>query len=258
VRDTAAILDAIHGPMPGDLFAAPPPARPYAQEVGANPGGLRIGVLAEDVFLQNPVHAECVAAVRKTASVLQQMGHTAEESYPEALTGATGLGQPLRVIANSHRAAELDYWSARIGRPISEQDVNARIRAAAELGRSFSAVDIHNAVARLASGVMRAPEWWASGFDILLTPTLLQPPPTWEMARTENEAAIWGLFTTPFSITGQPAISLPLHWTADGLPVGVQLAADYGREDLRLRLAARLEQALPWSHRRPPIATNGQ
>jgi amidase len=75
------------------------------------------------------------------------------------------------------------------------------------------------------------------------------------MVRTQNEASIWGLFTMPFSITGQPAISLPLHWSADGFPVGVQLVADYGREDLLVRVAARLEQALPWSHRRPPIVT---
>ena len=252
VRDTAAILDAIHGPMPGDLFAAPPPARPFAQEVDADPGVLRIGLLTEDVFLHNPVHAEGVAAVRSTASILAQMGHTVEDSYPEALT-STGLGPPLRVIASSRIAAELDYWSTRIGRPITGQDVNARTWQGAELGRSYSAVDVHSAVARLASGVMRASEWWAGGFDLLLTPTMQQPPPTWDMVRTQNEAAIWGLFTMPFSITGQPAISLPLHWTAEGLPVGVQLVADYGRESLLLRVAARLEEALPWSHRRPPI-----
>jgi len=86
-----------------------------------------------------------------------------------------------------------------------------------------------------------------------VTPTLQQPPPTWERVRTENEAAIWGLFTMRFSISGQPAISLPLHWTPDGLPVGVQLVADYGREDLLVRVAASLEEALPWRHRLPPI-----
>jgi amidase len=253
VRDTATILDAIQGPMPGDLFVAPPAVRTFAEDVDADHGVLRIGLLTEDVFLHNPVHAECVAAVRNTASVLEQMGHTVEDSYPEALTGATGLGPPLRVIATSHMAAQLDYWSTRIGRAITSRDVNAKTWEGAELGRSYSAVHVHNAVARLASGVMRAPEWWAGGFDILLTPTMQQPPPTWDMVRTENEASIWGLFTMPFSITGQPAISLPVHWTDDGLPVGVQLVAEYGRENLLLRVAARLEQALPWSHRRPPI-----
>ena len=104
VRDTVAILDAVHGPTPGDVFAARPPARPFAEEVGADPGVLRIGLLVEDVFLQNPVHDECVAAVRRTASVLEQVAHIVEESYPEALTGVTGLGPPLRVIASSRAA----------------------------------------------------------------------------------------------------------------------------------------------------------
>jgi amidase len=103
---------------------------------------------------------------------------------------------------------------------------------------------------------MRAHEWWARGFDILLTPTLQQPPPTWDVVQTEKEAAIWGLFTMPFSITGQPAISLPLHWTAKGLSVGAQLVANYGREDVLLRVAARLEEALPWRQRRPPLFAN--
>jgi amidase len=254
VRDTAAVLDAIHGWMPGDLHAAPPPARDFIAEVDANPGVLRIGLLVEDVFLNGSVHQDCVAAVRNTAAILQQLGHIVEESYPEALTGATGLGPPLRVIATSRMAAQLDYWSQRIGRAITERDVNARTWDGAEIGRSHSAVDVHTAFARLAAGLMRAHEWWANGFDILLTPTLLQPPPTWDMVRSTNEGAIWGLFTMPFSITGQPAISLPLHWTTEGLPVGVQLVAEYGREDLLLRIAACLEKAVPWSHRRPPSA----
>ena len=210
----------------------------------------------EDVFLGNPVHDECVAAVRTTVSILEQMGHTVDDSYPQALSGATGLGPPLRVIATSRMAAQLDYWSKRIGRALTEQDVNARTWEGAELGRSYSAVDVYNALARLASGVMRTPEWWASGFDLLLTPTLQQPPPMWERIRTEGEAAIWGLFTMPFSITGQPAISLPLHWSPDGLPVGVQLVADYGREDVLLSVAARLEEALAWSDRCPPLFAN--
>jgi amidase len=253
VRDTAAVLDAIRGSMPGDIYTAPSPVRPFIEEIGAEPGVLRVGLLIEDVFLNNPVHTDCIAAVHKTASMLEQMGHIVEESYPAALTGATGLGPPLRVIATSRMAAQLDYWSDRIGRPITQHDVSRRNWEGAEMGRSYSAVDLQHAVARLASGVMRAPEWWSSGFDILLTPTMQQPPPTWDMVRTGNEAAIWGLFTMPFSITGQPAISLPLHRTRDGLPVGVQLVADYGREGLLLRLAARLEEALPWRHHVPPV-----
>jgi amidase len=87
--------------MPGDIYTVPSPVRPFIEELGAEPGVLRVGLLIEDVFLNNPVHAECIAAVRKAASILEQMGHIVEESYPAALVGATGLGPPLHVIATS-------------------------------------------------------------------------------------------------------------------------------------------------------------
>jgi amidase len=222
-------------------------------EVGYETGPLRVGVLIEDVFLNNAVHPECVAAVSKTVSTLEDMGHVVEESYPTALTGRTGLGPALRVVASSNLAAELDSWGERIGRPITQQDVSPRIWEGTELGRSFTAVEVHRAVARLADGVMRAPEWWTSGFDLLVTPTLQQPPPHGRGFGRTMKRRSGGLFTMPFSISGQPAISLPLHWTPDGLPVGVQLVADYGRADLLLRVAASLEEALPWRHCLPPI-----
>jgi len=151
----------------------------------------------------------------------------------------------------------LKITGERIGRPLTPDYVSPRVWRHAELGRSYTAVDVHRAVARLAAGVLRAPEWWAGGFDLLVSPAVQQPPPTWSQVAGGDEAAIWGLFTMPFSLTGQPALSLPLHWTADGLPVGVQLVADYGREDLLLRVAARLEEALPWRDRRPPIFAGG-
>lgn len=257
VRDSAAVLDAVCGPMPGDLYAAPSPARLFLQELGRDPGHLRVGLLVEDVFLGNSIHPECIRAARRTAEALEAMGHHVEESYPTALTGATGLGPPLRVAQASSLAAGLDAWGERIGRPLTPDDVSPRVWRHAELGRSYTAVDVHRAVARLAAGVLRAPEWWAGGFDLLVSPAVQQPPPTWSQVAGGDEAAIWGLFTMPFSLTGQPALSLPLHWTADGLPVGVQLVADYGREDLLLRVAARLEEALPWRDRRPPIFAGG-
>ena len=253
VRDTAAVLDAICGYMPGDLYTAPKPVRPFVDELDLEASQLRVGVLLNDVFLHQSIHAECVGAVRRVASVLEEMGHTVEESYPPALLGPTGLGLALGIVTTSGLAAEMHAWSKRIGRPLGQEDVSSRVWESAERGRSYSAADVHQAVATLAAGVMRAPEWWASGFDLLLTPTLQQPPPDWETLRSRDDAAIWGLFTMPFSISGQPAISLPLHWTADGLPVGVQLVADYGREDLLLRISARLEEALPSHHRRPPV-----
>jgi amidase len=253
VRDTAGVLDAIQGAMPGDLFVAPPPLRPYADEVGRDPGRLRIGLLDRDIFLSNPVHPECVAAVRRTAEVLQGLGHLLEESYPPALEGPSGLGEALGIVSSSSLAAQLDRWSERIGRPLTSGDLSPRIWEIAERARSYSAVQVQQAVARLAAGAMRAPEWWADGFDLLLTPTTQQPPPRHDEVVPEKEAATWGLFTMPFSVSGQPAISLPLHWTPEGLPIGVQLVADYGREDVLIRVAAQLEEAMPWRQRRPRV-----
>jgi amidase len=174
VRDAAAVLDAVAGPMPGDLFVAPPPARPYREEVGVDPGHLRVGLLAlaEDPFLSLPVHPECLAAVLETGKLLESLGHTVEESFPAALTGPTGLGLALRIISASALAARLDDWSERIGRVIGPNDVEPHTWASAEMGRTFAAVEVQAAVKRLVGGAMRAPEWWASGFDLLVTPTL--------------------------------------------------------------------------------------
>jgi amidase len=247
VRDTAAILDAVAGAMPGDLFAAPAPWRPYIDEVGARPSQLRVGLLTQDLILEQPVGAECVAAVEATGRVLESLGHHVEEAFPPALTGPTGLGTALRIIAASGLAAHLDAWAERIGRPLSRADVEPHIWARAEQGRSFSAVQVHAAAQRLTAGVMRVPEWWASGFDLLVTPAMQQPPPRIADLTLEQQGPTFGLFAMPYSITGQPAISLPLHWNADNLPIGVQLVADYGREDLLIQVAAQLEEARPWA-----------
>src|SRR5262249_42729780 len=232
VRDTAAILDLVAGPMPGDLFVAPPPRRPYLDEVSARPPQLRVGLLVRDLILEEPVGADCVAAVEATGRLLEPLGHSVEESFPPALTGPTGLGAALGIISASGLAARLDAWSERTGHAIGPGDVEPQIWARAEQGRSFSAVQVHAALNRLIAGVMRVPEWWAAGFDLLVTPTMQQPPPTIAELTLEQQGRVFGLFAMPYSITGQPAISLPLYWNAQNLPIGIQLVADYGREDL--------------------------
>jgi amidase len=138
-----------------------------------------------------------------------------------------------------------------MGRPIGPADVEPHVWRSAKRARTLTAVHIHAAVQRLMAGVMRAPEWWASGFDLLVTPTMQNPPPEIGTVTPNRQGAAFGLFTMPFSVTGQPAISLPLHWNDDGLPIGVQLVVDYGREDILLRIASQLELAQPWAARRP-------
>ena len=250
VRDTAAVLDAVAGPMPGDLYVAPPPARPYREEVGADAGHLRVGLLLHDPFLSLPIHPDCLAAVRKTGQLLESLGHHVDISHPSALEGPTGLGEALGILSSSSTAARLDMWSERTGHTIGPDDVEPSTWARAEQGRRYSAVQIHWAVQRLQAGICRCPEWWAAGHDLLVTPTMQGPPPRVGLANEKLREA-FGLFTMPWSVTGQPAISLPLYWSDEGLPIGVQLVADYGREDILIRVAAQLEEAQPWARRWP-------
>ena len=253
VRDAAAVLDCVAGPMPGDLFVAPPPVRPYRDEVGADPGRLRIGLLLHDPILECPIDPQVLATVRATGELLESLGHVVEVSAPPALSGKTGLGPAtLGAIAASGTAAALDAWRERAGHPIGPNDVEPHVWARAEEGRRISGVQVHAALRRLMAGVMRAPEWWEAGFDLLVTPTMQQLPPKIGQVPLDRLGEVFGLFTMPFSITGQPAVSLPLGWSDEGLPIGVQFVADFGREDLLIRLAAQLEVVRPWADRWPP------
>src|SRR5437762_1824814 len=260
VRDTAALLDAVAGPMPGDPYFAPPPARPFAAEVGRDPGRLRIGVLARvpgDAF---GLHPDCAAAARDTARLLESLGHVVEESHPAALDDPE-VGQRFTLVVAAWLARDLDYWSERTGQRIGPDDVEPMNWAVAQQGRACSGHQYIRAVEWLQAYTRRVAAWWAEGFDLLLTPTLAEPPPPLgefsarpgDPLRGFRRALPFVTFTSPFSITGQPAISLPLHWNGDGLPIGVQLAAAYGREDLLIRVGAQLEQARPWAGRRPAV-----
>jgi amidase len=260
VRDTAAVLDAVAGYLPGDPYTAPPPARPFRAEVGAPPGRLRVGLLVKAPAGQADVHPECATATRETARLLASLGHRVEESFPAALADGEVARAAVTVITAA-TARDLAYWSERTGRKIGPADVEPMTWAIAELGRRVSASDYLQAIDYLHAHTRLVAAWWAEGFDLLLTPTLPEPPPRLgefdpapdDPLRGFTRGGAFVTFTMPFNITGQPAISLPLHWSADGLPIGVQLGAGYGREDLLLRVAAQLEEARPWSGRRPSV-----
>jgi amidase len=260
VRDTAAMLDVAAGPCPGDLHTPPQPRRPYREEVGADPGRLRIGLLTAAPDGSTQTHSECVAAAEETARLLESLGHTVERRHPEALSDPD-ISQAFLPCFGTWTALELDWWGQLLGRTLTADDVEPGTWAVAEVGRGVSGTQFAaalNAVHRYSARVQR---WWAEGWDLLVTPTISEPPPPlgeyaaqpdnpfWPVTRSVIEVA----YTIPFNMTGQPAISLPLHWTPDGLPVGTQLVAAYGREDLLLRVAAQLERAHPWADRRPPL-----
>jgi amidase len=255
VRDTAAALDAVAGAMPGDPYVAPPPARPFLAEVGAPAGSLRVGLL------DRRLHPDCAAAVSTAGRLLEALGHKVEASCPAPFDEHTEMVRHFSTLVASWVALSLAAWSRRTGEPISAGGVEASTWALAELGREVTATSYLDAVEWLHAYTRRMAAWWSGGFDLLVTPTIGAPPPRLgellptpdnPMAGTEKALALIP-FTPPFNVTGQPAISLPLHWNADGLPIGVQLVAAYGREDLLLRVAAQLEQAQPWAGRRPGV-----
>jgi amidase len=269
VRDTAAFLDAVAGPMPGDPYIAPPPTRPYLDEVGADPGSLRVGLLTAAPGGMAVVQPECVAAAEATASTLHSLGHHIEVAHPAALDLPDWTPHFLS-LWSAGVALGLDGWSARAGDRIGADDVEPLTWALAELARALPTPALLRSLDWLMKTTRLVAEWWepadgSRGFDLLLTPTLAEPPVllgTFD-APPENplagfmRAASFTPFTPPFNVTGQPAISLPMSWTAEGLPIGVQLVAAYGREDLLVRVAAQLEEANPWGSRCPPISFGG-
>jgi amidase len=260
VRDSAAVLDLIEGVGPGDPYGAPTPARPYLEEVGADPGVLRIGFMTLAPDEQFEVHPDCVAAVEFAGGLMESLGHTVERSHPAALDDPDYTERFIQRWT-AGVAWNLDYWSRRTGKPVTAEGTEASTWALAEMGRSFSGPDYLSALEYQQRSAREAAGWWERGFDLLLTPTMGEPPT--ELGSFDPEpgnpaspifrAIPVAGFTAYWNASGQPAISLPLRWNDDGLPIGVQLVAAYGREDLLVRVAAQLEEAQPWSDRRPPL-----
>jgi amidase len=257
VRDAAGVLDVISAPMPGDPYWAPPLPRPLAQEVGADPGRLRIGVLDHadgEGYLDDP---ECRAAVAKTAALLESLGHHLDQSAPAAMFDSEFLRNFVTIIA-ADTEATFQAFEMLLGRRIGDDEIEPRNAAYRRGGQELGAVTYLQARAWLGMWSRRMADWW-TGHDLLLTPTVAAPPPrlgwfTGDGPEQEDSHIISFMpYTAQFNMTGQPAVSLPLHWTPGGLPVGVQLVAPYGREDMLIRVASQLEQAAPWSGRRPPV-----
>ena len=261
VRDTAALLDVTAGPALGDPYTAPPPARPFVEEVGVPAGALRIGVLS-DGPRGIEVSPDCAEGARTTGALLETLGHAVEAAHPAALDDPSAPGAYVTLVAVS-TARSIEKASAKIGRELGQEDVEPLTWALTEIARKRSALDYQSGGRRrcTATGAICG-AWWAEGFDLLVSPTCgAPPPPLGHLAQTPEaplevygRAAAFGMYTLHFNMSGQPAISLPLHETPDGLPVGVQLVAAPHREDLLIRVAAQLEQASPWTGSAPTAA----
>jgi len=259
VRDTAALLDATAGAMPGDPYVAPPPARPFATAVAMPPLSLRVGVL-RGAPRAVETHPECLAAVDRAARLLADLGHHVEEAHPAALDEPEHVMTYVTIVAvNTARAVEA--WTHKVGRAPEPDELEPLTWALAERGRAASATELLATVEAVHGFGRRLATWWEGGFDLLITPTQAAPPPPIGFIRSTKDdpllafmrSAPYGACTLPFNMSGQPAISLPLHWTPEGLPIGVQLVGPFAGEDLLLGVAAQLEAAAPWAARRPPL-----
>lgn len=256
VRDTAAFLDVTSGALPGDPYNTPAPARPWLEETGSEPGRLRIGFTTADPH-GRPVHDECVAAVRNAAKLLESLGHDVEEHDME-IDADTAWRTYNRVTA-VQTAMVYDGAAPFIGHTVTADEVSPTIFGIIERGRSLSGVEHSTDIEqfRLHSRAIASD---LAAYDVFLTPTLTQPPRPfgfWDMSEPDIDAynAKWtdAVYLYLFNISGQPAMSLPLHWSADGVPIGVQMVGRPTDEATLIRLAAQLEKAQPWIDRRPPI-----
>lgn len=259
VRDSAALLDATCGPGIGDTVSAPPPARPYVDELRTDPGRLRIGML--DHHPQGgQVDAEVTKATRAVGKLLESLGHHVEPSWPKALEDKT-FGRMFGALWSANVGLSERIFEDQLGRKLEDHEFEPMNRVQTDYAEHFSAIDYVQALSAVTQYRRALRSWWHDGWDLLLTPTLAELPlplgtivndPDHPMSPMKR-AGQFVVFTPPFNVSGQPAISLPLEWTAEGLPVGVQLVAAYGREDVLFRVASQLEQANPWAQRTPDI-----
>jgi amidase len=260
MRDCAAILDATAYPFPGDGVIAPSPAAPFRSFVDADPRPLRIGILDRSIRDGIPIDPEVADAVRATADLLQNLGHDMIDDAPAALDDQELIAS-YGALAAANVAATLETFAGWLGRELTPDDVEPATWILAERGRRLGAVDTVLAAGQAMRFRHRMADWWAGSADLLLAPTCLRAAPLLgESAGTDESpfanvhvTLAYSTLTSPFNTTGQPAISLPLARTESGLPIGIQLIAAYGREDLLLQIAGQLERAVAWADDRAAI-----
>jgi len=257
VRDTAAALDCTHGPEPGDPYCAPPVAHPFLDEVRTPPDRLRIAFTARNLS-GAPLHPECVAAVEATAKLLEDLGHIVEEAAPSVDIGM--LTSAFMAVFIAGQAWAIDTFAMLHGRTPTEKDFEGLTWKLYQQGKQITATQYLLSVAMLQM-VSRQTARFYETYNCWLTPTLGAPPIKIGTIDV-NEPDVMKVmapvmefvpFTPLQNATGQPAISLPLYWTRDGLPVGVMFGGRFGDEATLLRLAGQLEEARPWRDRHPSI-----
>jgi Asp-tRNA(Asn)/Glu-tRNA(Gln) amidotransferase A subunit family amidase len=257
VRDSAALLDATQGASLGDPWVAPARVRPYLDEVDVPPGRLRIGVQRRS-FLPVETHADCLAAVEDAAKLCESLGHHVEEIEPPQLP-PDRFFEPLVVMKGTALVMSVGARQRELGRAVTPADLETRNWIDYQEALSYTAPQ-YEVARQTAYAFGRIVIGHQKRFDAVLSPTLAVPPPKLGVLSLSNMgddfapvATATSAFTAMYNISGQPAMSVPLHWSETGLPIGTMFAGPPGGEALLFRLAAQLEAARPWRDRRPAV-----
>jgi amidase len=256
VRDSAALLDASVGAELGSPYFSPRPELPFLKEVGAEPGSLRIALVTATPG-GTPLDPKCKKAALDAAKVCENLGHSIEETaLPIDFALARGA---FFAILQVSLARVLDDAATILGRPVSEQDVEPVTWATMQAGIKVASVTYSRAIATLHQIGLAMAKFQRS-YDVILSPTLAKPPVALGLMSLSQDVSTWSKevmefspYTALYNVTGQPSMSVPLHWTSDGLPVGVMFSARFGEDATLFRLAAQLEKAQPWDKRRPRL-----
>ncbi|MBW2229166.1 MAG: amidase [Deltaproteobacteria bacterium] len=257
VRDNALLLDLVEGPDLGAPYQARPKERPYVEEVGRPTGQLRVALLT-DMVNGLPTHPDCRAAAQAAAKLCQELGHVVEEAT--LAVDLSAMGTASQCIVSGNVLSILEDRAAAIGRELREEDVEPITWAMTQAVKQRGAAEYARSV-RTVHAIGRQVERFLQAYDVILSPTLGAPPEKLGVLSLSNpDAAAFtqAVFTSAgytqlFNFSGHPAMSVPLHWNAEGLPIGIQFAARLGDEGGLFRLAAQLEEASPWAQRRPTL-----
>ncbi len=259
VRDSAALLDATHGPELGMPYRSPEPTRPYVDEVGADPGRLRIGVVRTP-WNGAPLHSDCADAIEDAVVLLRGLGHDVEEGDFDV--GYETLGQATGVLMAANVRANVDDRLTELGRELRDDDLEPTTRLIYESVANRSAEDYARGVRRIHKAT-RVVDSEFERFDVILTTTMASPPlPLGRLSLSNADLDAYGRdiaaavgYTQLLNASGHPATSVPLYWNDAGLPIGTQLVGRFGDESTLFRLSSQLETARPWFDRRPPFVT---
>lgn len=279
VRDSAAMLDATHGPDSGALYAAPAYHGRFLDEVSTPPGRLRIAWSSQPLLRDGQLDPVCREGLERTVRLLESLGHELVEATPELDRQALAEGYLLRIAAAT--AGEVPEAERTLGRKLRLDELETETWSLVRLGQSFSAGDLDNAN-RIIYSQTRRFDQFMQGYDVFLTPTLAAPPPGFGefrlkgaerwlaplakrfaagplvhllpiLSRLAEQNFQWVASTPVMNMSGHPSVSLPLHWTADHLPVGMMFTGRFGDDATLFRLAGQLETASPWFDRVSPL-----